>query len=112
MVNFVARAVGTTFQPSFSNWIKESVLIASISGTIKCGFSFSTIDRMDSPSSMEITWLLCAICIAGAFSYRSTAIVSTPKRCASIATSFPSSPEPNSNSLVELLANGVPIEIM
>ncbi|MNN55566.1 hypothetical protein D3C81_1704490 [compost metagenome] len=66
MVNCVARAVGITVKPSASSSTRVAVAMASISGTMKCGFSASITARRAAPSSMLITWLRCATCMAGA----------------------------------------------
>ena len=66
IVSRAACAVGMTRQPSLSSATSSCVAIASISGTIRCGFSCSTTRRSAARSSMSITWLRCATCIAGA----------------------------------------------
>src|SRR3989344_4664161 len=111
IVRRVARAVGITVQPSFSSSTSVCVAIASISGTMNVGFSFSTTSRIFSPSSIENTYARCAICIAGACSYRSHAMTSHPSRIASIATSFPSSPEPRRSIFIADDLRGVPNRI-
>jgi hypothetical protein len=67
MVSRAAVAVGITRQPSVSSASSSCVAMASISGTIRSGFSASTSARSAARSSMSITWARCATCIAGAF---------------------------------------------
>ena len=55
MVSWAARAVGMTVQPSFSSSTSVSVAMASISGTMKSGFTVSTTYRIASPSRMSNT---------------------------------------------------------
>jgi hypothetical protein len=66
IVRRAARAVGITVHLAFSRSTSVCVWIASISGTIRCGFSFSTTFLIAAPSSMLITCERCATCIAGA----------------------------------------------
>ena len=108
IVRRAARAVGMTVTPSASSSSSVGVWMASISGTTQCGCSSSTTRRTSAASSMSITWLRCATCMAGASAYRSTAIVSTPRRCSSITTSLPSSPEPSIRTRVAPGDRGVP----
>ena len=68
MVSLAASAVGMHVWPSFSSATNVSVAMASISGTIRWGFSSATTRRMASPSSMEKTCERWATCMAGAFS--------------------------------------------
>ncbi len=67
MVIWAARAVGMTVQ-SLSSSIRtsSSVASASISGTRKCGFSFSTSARSALASVMSMTWARWATWLAGA----------------------------------------------
>nr|QNO43254.1 hypothetical protein APKMFMID_00001 [Methanosarcinales archaeon ANME-2c ERB4] len=106
---YVARAFGVTRYPSSSNSKRISRSIASISGIMMSGRSRSTIERIAFASIMLTVYALCATCCAGARSYRSTAIVSMPRRCASITISLPSSPAPNKSSLSEFFSSGAAI---
>jgi len=67
IVSHAARAVGITLIPSFSNSTSVGVWMASTSGTTRSGFSCSMSARSAAPSSMSMTWLRWATCIAGAF---------------------------------------------
>ena len=68
MVRRAARAVGMTVWPSRSSVRRVSVAMASISGTMKSGFSSSTTARSFSASSIGKTWRAWATCMAGASS--------------------------------------------
>ncbi len=109
IVRCAARAVGTTCRPWASSSTRTSVAIASISGTTRCGRSSAITARRASPSSIDSTWLRCATCIAGASAYRSHATTSHPRRWSSMATSLPSSPDPNNRTRVADGLSGVPI---
>ena len=67
MVSRAARAVGITVKPSASSFRSSSVAMASISGTMRSGFSCSTIARSFAPSVIGMTCDAWATCIAGAF---------------------------------------------
>ena len=95
MVLFTASAFGITLNPSASAAKSASILIASTSGRIKSGFSARITSKSASLFCILTTCARCATWCAGAFAYLSTAITSSPKRCASITTSLPSSPEPS-----------------
>jgi len=57
IVSWAARAVGiTSARPSASICTSMSVAMASISGTIRWGFSCSTSARSAAPSVIGITW--------------------------------------------------------
>ena len=107
MVSWAARAVGVTrTAPAASSSTSRLVAMASISGTMTCGRSWSMILRKASASVMGTTWARCATC--GASAYRSTAMTSTPRRCRAMTTSLPSSPEPSSITRVARGDRGVP----
>ena len=108
IVRLVALALGKTLNPSRSRASNSFVAIASISGIIRSGFSVSTSALTAAGSNISITCALCATCIAGASEYRSTAIVSTPNLCSSIATSLPNSPLPRSMAFVAEEESAVP----
>ena len=95
MVKFTALALGTTVIPLFSILKSSSVLIASISGTIKSGLTSSTRFANFFASSISKTTELSATCMAGALAYLSHAMTSHPSLFALIVNSFPNSPLPN-----------------
>jgi hypothetical protein len=66
MVSRAARAVGITRKPSASIASSVGVWIASISGTTSVGRSASITPRSAAGSSIGMTWLRWATCIAGA----------------------------------------------
>jgi Cu(I)/Ag(I) efflux system protein CusF len=97
IVRRAARAVGmTSARPSASISTSVSVAMASISGTMRCGFSCSISARSAAPSVMSITCARCATCMAGSVGVAIDGDHLDAERCSAMITSLPSSPAPSS----------------